>query len=204
MLTGRLTRWRGPGDDAGFTLIELIISIAVLGVLVTAVAAAMFTALGTDKTTDARLSESRDLQTAASYLADDVAGAQSFAVSGTAECGSDPLLLELRGQQFNNSSLATSEVVITYVLRSATVDGAASRVLHRLTCEGATSASLAQTGDVTVARLISTTVNPTVACKNAAGGTVSCGDASAATVSVDVTSRSGDLTARLTGHRRTS
>jgi hypothetical protein len=153
-----------------------------------------------------RLGESQDLRLATSYLATDAAGAQSFATTGAARCGTGPLLVELRGEAFD-AALASQVVVQTYVLRTETVDGAPSRVLHRLTCSSSAASPaypLTPKGDTTVARRLSTTIVPAVACKDIAGAAVACSAASAVTVVVSVTSRSGELTGNLTGHRRTT
>ena len=202
-----LTRTARPEPgDAGFTLVELLISIVLLGIVMAAVTAAMFGAIGATKSTDVRLGESQDLRLATTYFATDAAGAQSFVTSGTARCGTDPVLVELRGEGFG-TDLAPQVVVQTYVLRTETVDGAASRVLHRLTCSSSATPPaypLTPTADTTVARRLSTTVTPTVACKDSGGATVDCATATAVTVVVGVTSRSGALTASLTGHRRTT
>jgi len=208
---GMLTRPPAPaagraGGDAGFTLVELMIAIALLGIVMAAITAAMLGALSASRSTEVRLSESQDLRLAASYFGTDAAGARSFVTSGTARCGTDPVLVELRGEGFD-AALAPLVVVQAYVLRTETVDGAPSRVLHRLTCSStATSPAypLTPASDVTVARRLSTTAAPAVACRDGAGGTVACSAATAVTVVVGVTSRSGALTGNLTGHRRTT
>lgn len=201
-----LTRRRHRHQDDGFTLIELLISISLLGLLMAAVTGAMFVAMGATRDTDTRLSESRDLRLATSYFAPDVAGAQSFETRGAARCGGDPVVVELRGESFD-AALATQVTVQTYVLRADTVDGAPSRVLHRLTCSSSSatpSYPLTPTADVPVARLVSTTVDPAVSCRDAGGAAVDCWAPGAVTVDVGLTSRSGELVAHLTGHRRTS
>jgi prepilin-type N-terminal cleavage/methylation domain-containing protein len=203
---------RRPGvtarPEAGFTLVELLISIAVLGILIAGVVSAMLAAITTDRSTDVRLSESRDLQLVSSYLSDDAAGAQSFATAATPRCGTDPsAVVEFRGQSFDASTLARSFVVTSYVLRSATLDGRPTQVLHRLTCASAASSPsypLTPTADVTLARLLSTTVSPTTSCTDRAAATITCGNSGAVTLALGLTSRSGDVTSTLTGHRRTA
>jgi prepilin-type N-terminal cleavage/methylation domain-containing protein len=202
-----LTSRAGVRDDAGFSLVELMVSIALLGILMAAVTGAMFGAMDASKSTDVRLSESQDLRLATSYFAADAAGAQAFATSGTARCGTDPVLVELRGEAFDAASLAAQVVVQTYVLRTETVDGAPSRTLHRLTCSSSAASPsypLTPTADTTVARRLSTTTAPTVACKDRAGGAADCAAAGAVTVVLGVVSRSGGITGTLTGHRRTT
>jgi prepilin-type N-terminal cleavage/methylation domain-containing protein len=196
-----------PGrGDAGFTLVELLITIVLLGIVMAAITAAMLGSIDASRAAEVRHTEARELRLATSYFATDAAGAQSFVTSGTARCGTGPVLVELRGEAFD-AALARQVVIATYVLRDETVDGAPSRALHRLTCSSSAASPsypLTPTADTAVARRLSTTGDPTVTCKDSSGGTVACSAAGAVTVVVGVTSRSGELTANLTGHRRTT
>lgn len=207
MLTRRATPPAArTGGDTGFTLVELLISVALLGIVMVAITAAMLGAIGATTSTDVRLSESRDLRLATSYFATDAAGAQAFVTSGTARCGTDPVLVELRGEAFD-AALARQVVIQTYVLRTQTVDGAPSRVLHRLTCSSTAATPaypLTPIADLTLAGRLSTTAAATVTCQDIGGTAVDCAAAGAVTVVVSLTSRSAELTASLTGHRRTT
>jgi prepilin-type N-terminal cleavage/methylation domain-containing protein len=205
---------RHSGDDAGFTLIELTISIGILGLIMVAVTGVFAVAVRTNAGTDTRLTESLDLQFAASYFADDVAGAQSFRTGSAPGCGTDPAaieVVELRGQTFDGFTPPVMQTTITtYVLRSVTVNGVATGQLHRLTCSApsspAPSLPLTPDRDVTVTRHLSSTM-PGVNCQDATGAAASCsaaGVGAAVSVSVLLTSRSGDLTGTLAGRRRTS
>jgi prepilin-type N-terminal cleavage/methylation domain-containing protein len=192
------------GSDNGFTLVELTMSIALLGIVMGGVCAAMFVAMRTSRDADVTLSEARDVRLAASYLSDDVAGAQTMASSGTAQCGGEALTLELRGSSFDQS--ASPSTVLTasaYVLRSAFVDGQPSLELHRLSCQAATVAAFSPLKDETIARLISTTVAPDVTCTTRAGATAACSATDATGVTLQLASRSGAII-RLTGTRRTT
>ena len=201
----------GARSEAGFTLVELIVSIAILGLIAGALSGAAMAAFRTTGETDVSLSESDDLQLAASYLADDAQGAATFAGTGTPRCGSDPaaaLVLELRGRSFDPGTLAARVTVISYVLRAGTEPGVVSRALHRLSCEAAASPApgypLTPARDVVVARLLSTGTAPVVSCRDAAGATVACSAADARTVALTLTSRSGDVVSTLLGRRRTT
>ena len=66
--------------DAGLTLIELLVSVTVLGIVLTAVAGVSFVATRTASASKTRLGDSNDLVRAASFFGDDVAGAQSVSV----------------------------------------------------------------------------------------------------------------------------
>lgn len=63
----------GRADDAGFTLVELVVTVAILGIVVTALAGVVLSYLRTTVDTNARLTESHDVQFAAAYWQRDVA-----------------------------------------------------------------------------------------------------------------------------------
>lgn len=187
--------------ERGFTLVELVVSIAVLGVVATGLTALMLGALAANRDTETRLTESRDVQFATAYLADDVQGATSFVAGVTARCGSGTAVLELRGASFDPGSLAARVTVVSYVLRTVTVDGVATGQLHRLACEAAAQPTpaypLTPASDVVVARSLAVSA-PAVACDPA--------PCSAATrqVSLTLTSISGAQQVTVGGIRRTT
>jgi prepilin-type N-terminal cleavage/methylation domain-containing protein len=147
---------RRPSRDAGFTLIELIVSIAILGVVMVAVTGVMFNALTVNKETTQRFDATRSEQFAASYFADDVQGAKAsggIVTSGTAQCGTSPLLIEFRGDTYDPAAVMTGrKTVVTYVIESTTIDGVAARRMRRLSCEAAAAAGtpLTPTSDIAV------------------------------------------------------
>jgi prepilin-type N-terminal cleavage/methylation domain-containing protein len=84
------TPWPPRGED-GFTLVELLIGIAIAGVLIGVIGSAMVVGLKTTDATTQRLSESHDAQVSSAYLANDVQSASAVNVSGsTASCASAP------------------------------------------------------------------------------------------------------------------
>lgn len=192
------------GDD-GFTLVELLISVAILGMVLAAISGVTFVAVGTAADADTRLSESNDLLLATTYFGDDVQGAQSVAVGTTPRCGTDrTAVVEFVGQDFtDDSTFATATTVVTYVVRTGTdPQGTGQRGtgprLRRLACAVATATPaypLTPVTDVPVVRRLSTT-GPTVACDPSPCGT-------SAQVSLTVLEESGGLAYTLTGRRRT-
>lgn len=66
------TRSRRPRGDGGFTLIELVLSVAILGVVSAALVGVMFQYLRTTSDTSARLTESTDQQFISTYWQNDV------------------------------------------------------------------------------------------------------------------------------------
>ena len=74
-------------EERGFTLVEILISMAILGILITAVGGALIVSLRTTEATKARLSQSHDVQIASAYVANDVQSASSVDVPGsTSNC----------------------------------------------------------------------------------------------------------------------
>jgi prepilin-type N-terminal cleavage/methylation domain-containing protein len=69
----RRRHWRHLRDDAGLTLLELIITIAIMGVLTVPMADFVLQYFATYSDTQTRLSDSHDLQIAAAYFSQDVA-----------------------------------------------------------------------------------------------------------------------------------
>lgn len=72
------------GREDGFTLVELLIGIAIAGMLIAVIGSAMVVGLKTTDATTQRLSESHDAQVTSAYLANDVQSATSVNVSGAA------------------------------------------------------------------------------------------------------------------------
>jgi prepilin-type N-terminal cleavage/methylation domain-containing protein len=199
---GVLTR-RAARGDGGFTLVELVVSISILGVVMTGVTAVMLTALTTNRGTAVRLTETRDLQFVNAYLADDMQGATSVLHGVTARCGTGTAALELRGRSFDGSTPPTAQVtVVSYVLTTATVDGVPTGSLHRRSCaaDAATPESsypLTPASDVVVARSLVTT-DPAVTC------TPSPCSATTTAISLVLTPVGGGAPVTVGGTRRTT
>jgi prepilin-type N-terminal cleavage/methylation domain-containing protein len=190
------------GGDDGFTLVEVLISIAILGILVGAISSALFVALRTTGSADVRLTESNDELFAATYFSDDVQGAKSVAIATTPRCGADSsVVVEFVGRDFSDdSTFAPKTTVVSYVVRTVTGSaGTTTRQLHRLACAAPTatpSYPLTPTSDITVVRRLGATA-PVADCAG-----VACG--AFARVNLTLQEQSGDLVYTLTGLRRTS
>jgi type II secretory pathway pseudopilin PulG len=76
---------RAGGEEA-FTLIELIIGIAITGIIVTAIAGALIVSFQTTNVTQQRLAESHDVQITSAYLANDVQSATTVTPSSGGTC----------------------------------------------------------------------------------------------------------------------
>ena len=79
-------RWpaRLRDDEGGFTLVELIISMAIVGLLITAISGALIVSLRTTGVTNKRMAESHDVQITSAYLANDVQGASNVSAPNVA------------------------------------------------------------------------------------------------------------------------
>ena len=74
------------GDEKAFTLIELIVGMAITGIIVSAIAGALIVALTTTDATATRLSESHDAQISSAYLANDVQSAKGVVLGSGGTC----------------------------------------------------------------------------------------------------------------------
>lgn len=191
---------RRAGDE-GFTLVELLVAITVLGLVLGAITGISFVAVRTSASANVRLSESNDLLRATTYFADDVRGAQSVSVATAPHCGPDATaVVEFAGQDFSDdSTLTITTTVVSYVLRTVTGPAGTTTQLHRLACTSPTATPaypLAPVTDVPVVLLLSATA-PTVTCP---------GSPCASFLQVDLTlaEASGNLLYTLSGRRRTS
>lgn len=187
--------------DEGLTLVELLISVTILGLVLSAMCGMTFVSMRTAADSGTRLDESNDLLLATAYFAADVMGAQSVAVSATPRCGTDgSAVVEFVGQDFTDDSLmTTTTTVVTYVVRTVTGPTGSTSQLHRLACTAGTadpSYPLTPVTDAPVVRQLSSTA-PTVTCPGAP-----C----SAFVQVDlvVQEQSKGLTYTLTGRPRTT
>jgi prepilin-type N-terminal cleavage/methylation domain-containing protein len=83
-------------SESGFTLIELLITISILAILCTALAAIFTTSLRASSEVDLRTGTSRDAEFLSTYFADDVSSAScSFTAPVTPGCTSWPGTLSL-------------------------------------------------------------------------------------------------------------
>jgi prepilin-type N-terminal cleavage/methylation domain-containing protein len=187
--------------DGGFTLIELVIAIAILGVVMSAVCAAMVTALRANQETKTRLAKSGDVQFSSTWFADDIAGANKVTTGGTASCGtSATALVDITSTDIDTTVAGvpatpppTPEATtrsVSYVLATVSDGDGTFRQLERRACVGPGAAEVNR-----VARRLSTTATPTV--------TRTPDTATPATVTLTLTADDG-TTFTLTGNRRSS
>lgn len=178
MLTGRRLR-----QDAGFTLVELLMSIVILGIIAVPLGEVVIGYLKNADATTTRLSQSHDAQMAASYFAQDVqaVGVRDYTVTGSAffplkpsvernvgstaglyPCGPSTLpnaVVRLAWDDFPSGAAAPPvQARVAYVVENGSE-------LHRVYCAG----SSAVTSDVRIAtNLVSATATCSTACDGAA------------------------------------
>jgi len=165
----------GRPADSGFTLIELVLSMTLLGIVMTAMAAAMLVAFRSDKETSDRLASGVDVQFSSASFADDVAGADTtatkaaVAVGGAAACGAGTALVTFASSDIDtNSGIPATPVAnpapttgyVSYVVTAA-ADGA--KELHRRACAAGSPATFT---DTAIARYLTTVGAPVVSGKS--------------------------------------
>lgn len=72
--------------ERGFTLIEVVVTVGILGVIVSSVAASIFVGLKTTQESNARLTESTGVSFASAYVVPDVASAAAVTVADLTGC----------------------------------------------------------------------------------------------------------------------
>jgi prepilin-type N-terminal cleavage/methylation domain-containing protein len=116
-------------DDHGFTLVELMLTVALLGIVMAPIGAAFVVGLRSSSDAASRLTESRGAQITAAFFARDVQGARTVTL-GSSSCGAvagtTPVLTLSGGDP-------ADPTVVTYQLE--TLDG--QRALVRDRCAGA-------------------------------------------------------------------
>jgi prepilin-type N-terminal cleavage/methylation domain-containing protein len=220
-----LNRIRRTGD-AGFTLVELLLCIVILGIIAVPLGEVVIGYLKNSGATAARMSESHDAQMAAAYFAQDVqaVGVRDYgdtssaffpleqsietgiaATTGLFPCGDATLpdaVVRLAWDDFTGGAGApATQSRVAYVVENGTE-------LHRVFC----ASSSAVTSDVVIAHDL---VSPFAAvdCTDQTGATTDCGGsgpAVPASVSLHLTihdpqsAAGSSYTVTLTGQRRQS
>lgn len=151
-----LTARKAMADDSGFTLVELLLVIVILGVIMVPLADVVLGALRQTNQSQGRLAESHDAQIASAYWASDVASLGTRTTDdpldpqlktsvetnvayngGSYPCGTagTPNAVVRFAWDEVASPSSTTLVVVAYVIKP---NGARS-TLHRLRCNGSTT-----------------------------------------------------------------
>lgn len=170
---------REPGGEGGFTLVELLLAIVIMGVISVPLSGVLIGYLQNTDTTMARLIESHDVQIASAYWAQDAASigtrsptnAPKQSVerdvaynSGLYPCGAagtPNAIVRLAWDDFSvdptTKAVTATVVSVAYVVVS-TASGPTE--LHRLRCQG----SAAVVSDVTLAHDLDPSTLPALTC----------------------------------------
>lgn len=182
-MRGSELRRRRRADDEGFTLVELVIAVAILGIVMSAVCAAMLVALKTNKETSQRLGKSNDLQYAATWFAEDIASANAVTANATALCGvAVPAVLNLTSTDLDTTTATIPTAPpspepttrsISYVLVTQSTDDGIFRVLERRACGSSTTPTrvdrIANRLSASVDPVVVTTAEPTISLELTSG-----------------------------------
>jgi prepilin-type N-terminal cleavage/methylation domain-containing protein len=207
----RLRRQVWPRGDGGFTLVELLITIVILGVIAVPLSQVVLSYFVSTATTTARLTESHDEQIAAAYWQQDVA---SIGVRAAYDPSSQTFALQQSvNRAFPCALPSPSSAVVTLAWNAYDSSGTATLVsvayvtqatatqLVRVQCTGSTV-------DSTAVLTHDLAAQPTVTCTG--GGVTSCADATgkvptSISMALSVSDPSGKgqpYTVTLTGQRR--
>ena len=143
------TELRGSEGDAGFTLVELIIAIVILGIITVPLSSVVIGFFRSADATTARLIESHDVQIATAYWAQDVASigtrsttAPYLPILSVWIGPSSPYPCQTTGNQIvslvwddSSGPGAATLVRVAYVVQAAPGQTQLTE-LHRLRCEG--------------------------------------------------------------------
>ena len=186
--------------EEGFTLIELIVAVAVLGVIIGAIAASLVVSLQTTDVTTDRLNESNDAQMAAVYYVQDVASATDVDVTDEHACaaGNEVVVQFSWTEQSLNGAGDIVDVAKVASYEYQAPLGADGGRLVRLHCTDAGAPS-----SVVIAQSLAS--KPILTCDGAGPGVCDLSDPDDVPRMVQLTvSETNDYTYELSGSRRAS
>ncbi len=187
----RIGRRQSSVDDDGFTLVELIIAVIIIGVISVPLTGVILSYLKNTDATTARLLESHDAQIASAYWAQDVASVgvrsttspypltQSVETSVVSTASKFPCgttwttpttapIVTLAWDDFSGPGTAVVDRV-AYITRT----DSGETQLHRLRCNGSATA----VSDVTVSHNLDPSTPPTVECFDQSNTSTACSGA---------------------------
>jgi len=151
-------------DEGGFTLVELLITIVIIGIIVPALAAGVVSILHNSNTTTQRLYESHDAQIAAAYFANDVQSADLPVPSTDSRCdkAGTTAVVRFAWTEYDTAGHSAAYKLVVY---SKDTSVGTVPVLRRRFCQGTpNSAALGATplSDIVIAHYLSSATDPSV------------------------------------------
>ena len=145
-LARQSTRRRLDGEaDAGFTLIELVVVVAILPIVVGGIAVALLSIIGLQTQTNSRIGDSNDELYSSTTFNKDVQSAEQIETNSTPACGG-PAQTQLLGLQWALNSNGTYTTVVSYVtVPHSAANGTTTTTLLRQICTSGASTTPAQT-----------------------------------------------------------
>lgn len=141
-------------DESGFTLIELMVAIVILGIIVVPITTAIIVGLLTTTDAQTRLTETQNAVISSAFWAGDAQSADgTVATSGNPPCGSNSGVTTVAKFQWADD-LSPTNVAAYFVKTTSGVRG-----LYRRFCRGST-----QVTEATIAPELTTASVPVVAC----------------------------------------
>jgi prepilin-type N-terminal cleavage/methylation domain-containing protein len=164
-------------DESGFTLVELLVAMAILGIIIPAIGAALISIIHNTNATNQRFAESHDAQITAAYFANDV---QSVAVTGTVTPGSasydtacdragDTSLIEFKWWQYDTTGSISSYNLVVYSTEPVSGSLPPVQLLRRRFCQGPNGITPSLVTDVVAGHLVSGATPPAVCTSRCAG-----------------------------------
>jgi prepilin-type N-terminal cleavage/methylation domain-containing protein len=164
-------------DESGFTLVELLVAMAILGIIIPAIGAALISIIHNTNATNQRFAESHDAQITAAYFANDV---QSVAVTGTVTPGSasydtacdragDTSLIEFKWWQYDTTGSISSYNLVVYSTEPVSGSLPPVQLLRRRFCQGPNGVTPSLVTDVVAGHLVSGATPPAVCTSRCAG-----------------------------------
>ena len=158
------------GGEGGFTLVELITAIAILGIIAAPLAMSFITGLRIIGRADERLGDSRSALITASYFANDVSSANAVKLNDGTACGGGTAVVSFSWSSASAAPGGALNNKVSYVVDTS--DSLNRKLVRKFCANGAANPSVTSTAAITLA-----TNNPAIVTCYTSTNTVdgSCG-----------------------------
>jgi type II secretory pathway pseudopilin PulG len=102
-------------DEGGLTLIEVLVTVSLMGFVMAALSSALFVGLRTTHDTQTSLDQSNAEQLITTYVAKDIQAASAIRTSGISACGNQPIVLETMTRS-DPLAASPSNITVAYAL----------------------------------------------------------------------------------------